>query len=138
MNDANEVDAKVAALVGALLPDNDQQDDEDLTTGLAIDMTALASSLEARVRAFRVREKEARYAQAEAARQAELDRLAGQLPLPEMTHEERFSVAAALLKQAGPQAAGMYFMKFEEATEAELDEMIRTLRHLLAERDEES
>jgi hypothetical protein len=138
MSGVDDADAKVAALIEALLPDDEGQDDENLASDLGIDMAALSSSLEARVRDFRVREKEARYAQIEAARRAELDRLVGQLPLPEMTQDERLSMATALLEQAGPEGAGLYFMKFEEATEAELDEAIRTLRHLLAERDEES
>lgn len=138
MSGADDTDARVTALVDALLADDDEEEERDTVEALGIDLGAFASALRDRVSEHRARERQARYAEAEAARDAELDRLEREpLPLPELSREERMSIARELLQRAGPRA-GMHYMKFQEATDAELNEMIRTLRHLIEKGDADS
>jgi hypothetical protein len=103
---------------------------------LGIDIKSLAAGLREKVRAADASDRKARFAAASAAYASELERLAQRKPEPPRSRAEQLGVLAALLAKApSGQPLAMHFHKYESASDEEIGETIRSLRHLLEEDD---
>lgn len=92
------------------------------------DIAGLAAKLRAQVAAADARDREARFQKARAAYAAEVEALERRR-IATRPRAEQLVIYEALLQRA-PQAA-MHFHKYASATDEELAELIRSLRHLL-------
>ena len=106
----------------------------DTVKRLGIDTKVWAASIRARVTAADAAQRRELFDQAKQTYLADVARLASRPSEPTATVEEQRRKVKALLAMAPREAAvSMHFHKFEEATAAELAEMIKSLRHLLGE-----
>jgi hypothetical protein len=129
-----EVELLVKALDDEPLTDDDAR---DAVRRLGIDTKAWSAELRARVVAANVADRKERFDEARRAYKAELEQLSARKPEPGRTLDEHRAMVKQLLARApGGMPASVHAHKFEKATEEELAEMIRSLRHLL-EDDEE-
>ncbi len=104
---------------------------------LGIDVGTWAAAIRAKVGVAEAANRRARFAEAEAGHVAETRRLAARRSEPLRSVDElRYEVRALVAQAPRERVVSMHFHKFEEATAAELAEMLRSLRHLLDEDDE--
>lgn len=95
---------------------------------LGIDVNRMAANLRAKVAAAAIADARAGYAR-------EIERFERRKAEPKRPRAEQLVVMHALLAKA-PQNVAMHFHKYEEASDDELAELIRSLRHLLDEDEE--
>ncbi|MFO0735153.1 MAG: hypothetical protein U0270_04705 [Labilithrix sp.] len=104
----------------------------DTVQRLGIDVKDMAAKLHARVAAADDAERKKRIDEARGAYAKELERLERRKAEPKRPREEQLVVLQSLLARA-PQSVAMHFHKYESATDEELAELVRSLRHLLGE-----
>jgi len=121
------------AAIDAALDDDPIEPDEARAAvrDLGIDVAKMAARVRARVSAADERDRRARFDDARRAYATEVERLAAREREPERPRGEQIAVLQALLARAGSREVSMHFHKYDEATDDELAEMIRALRHLL-------
>jgi len=102
---------------------------------LGIDVAALSARIRAQVTAADDADRRARFAEARRAYAAAVERLAERAAEPARPRARQVEVLEGLLARAPAGEVSMHFHKYDQATDAELDEMIRALRHLLGEPD---
>lgn len=104
---------------------------------LGVDVKGLAARLRATVaKAGEATAREAQQDKVEEARRAyaaEVERLERRKLETKATREEQLVTFRALLARAPRESVAVHFHKYESATDEELSEMIRALRHLLGE-----
>ena len=100
-------------------------------------MKALAAKLRAKVADADTALRQKRFDEAKVAYHDEADRLKRRAAEPKRSRKELEAIFQGLIAKAPPEAVAMHFHKYETATEEELGELIRTLRHLLGEDDSE-
>jgi SOS response regulatory protein OraA/RecX len=104
---------------------------------LGIDVKTLAQELRAKVADADAIDRKKRIDDARTAYAQELERLERRKTEPKRSREDQLGVFRALLAKAPPQGLAMHFHKYESASDEELDELIRALRHLLGENEPE-
>lgn len=104
----------------------------DVVTRLGVDVKAWATEVRERVAAASDGERKERFDDARNAYRGELQQLNARSQEPARPLAEQRALVKRLLARA-PQGttASVHAHKFEQATEQELAEMIRSLRHLL-------
>lgn len=128
-----EIELLVAALDD--VPDADEGD--EAVRRLGINVTSWTSDVRGRVARATADARRQRFEAAGASYEAELAALAKRHSEPSRSKEEQQRILRDLVARAPASAANaVHFHKFEEATNEELAEMIRSLRHLLDEDDE--
>jgi predicted metal-dependent enzyme (double-stranded beta helix superfamily) len=132
MSDAKlqrELESLLDALEDEPITDGDIR---DVVTRLGVDVNVWASEVRERVAAANDAERKERFDDARRAYRRELQQLSDRSPEPSRTLAEQRALVKQLLARA-PQGtlASVHAHKFEQATEQELAEMIRSLRHLL-------
>lgn len=110
----------------------DAREARDTVQRLGIDVKDMAAKLHARVAAADDAERKKRIDEARGAYAKELERLERRKAEPKRPREEQLVVLQSLLARA-PQSVAMHFHKYESATDEELAELVRSLRHLLGE-----
>jgi hypothetical protein len=106
----------------------DPKDANETVKRLGIDVKSMAANLRAKVANADIADARTAYAK-------EIERLERRKMEPR-PRAEQLVVLQSLLKRA-PQAVAMHFHKYESASDEELAELVRSLRHLLGEPDEE-
>ena len=131
MSERKKAEDRAQALVDAVLDGPvDDAESRAAVQELGIDVASLATRLRAQVAAQDKHDRAARLAQIERDRQAALSKLrAGEL-VEGASRQKMLTIMTNLIQQAGP-SASIHYMKFEEATDEELAEMIRSLEYLL-------
>jgi hypothetical protein len=113
----------------------DDADARDPVKRLGIDVKQWAGAIRQRVAAADESDRAVRFAEARRAYAADAERYEAKKSEPRRSVEEQRATMRALMaripRESG--AAVVHFHKFEEATEEELAEMIKALRHLLKE-----
>lgn len=117
-----QLEAVIEALDDAPI---DPKDAQATVAKLGIDVTRMAAALRAKVAAAAIARARTDYA-------AEVERFERRKPEPRRPRTEQLVVMQALLAKA-PTGVAMHFLKYEEASDDELAELIRSLRHLLNE-----
>lgn len=112
----------------------DEAEAREAIVDLGINVSDMAMRLRALVDEQDRRDRAARLAQIESERQADLLRLETSELMEGASRQEMLVMMATLINQAGP-SASVHYMKFEEATDEELAEMIRSLEHLVKDGD---
>ena len=149
-------DTANAKKLDALAATFDESDDESISdeeardevARLGTDIPALAAALRAKVAAADTNEG-AHASNDDAARQrriddarrgyaAELERIERRKNEPIRDRVAQLATFRALLAKAPAGAVSMHFHKYEAATDEELAELVRALRHLLGEEDTDS
>lgn len=128
---------KIEAVVDAL--DDAPIDDtlvKETVAKLGIDIKALASKVRLQVAKSDSKNRQERFADARAAYADEVERLEQRKIDRKLSREEQLVVFQALVARAPEGAVAAHFHKYESATDEELAELIRNLRHLLG--DDES
>ena len=110
----------------------DPKEARDAVARLGIDVKDMAAKLRAKVAATDDRERKQRIDDARTAYAKELERLERRKAEPKRPREEQLLVLQAMLARA-PQSVAMHFHKYESASDEELAELVRSLRHLLGE-----
>jgi hypothetical protein len=129
---------EIELLVDALDEEPEESERDDAVRRLGIDVKVWAAEIRTRVSSAAAAARQQRFAAARSAYESDLGRLAQRRVEPERSVEEQRRVLRGLLARApAGAAAAVHFHKFEEATTEELAEMIRSLRHLLGEDDDE-
>jgi hypothetical protein len=124
-----EIERLVEALDEVAVSDVEAQ---ETVKRLGIDTKAWAGSVRAKITAAETARRQARFAQAEHDYRAEAKRLESQVSEPgRSVDEQRRRVKALIARAPRETTVSMHFHKFDEATEEELAEMIKSLRHLL-------
>jgi hypothetical protein len=129
---------KIESLVEAL--DESPVDDEEAKAAveeLGIDVKSFAARVREKVAAAEAAHAKKRIADARRALAEEVERLERRKMEPKKSREEQLATFRALLAKAPPQAVAMHFHKYESASDEDLAELIRALRHLLGEDDPE-
>lgn len=102
------------------------------------DISQMAANVRAMIANADARDRAERFQEARRAYAAELERFDRRPLTPRRTRSEREATFRALLAKAPAQAAvAMHFHKYESATDEELEQLIRALRHLLGEDEPE-
>jgi hypothetical protein len=135
MSDPKEKD-DIRALVDALddVP-IDEQEGREAVKRLGIDVKKWAGAIRQRVAAADEGDRVRRFDEARRAYREDAARYEAKEAEPKRSIEESRAVMRALIARV-PRESGIaaaHFHKFEEATEEELAEMIKALRHLLNE-----
>jgi hypothetical protein len=126
---------QVKRLVEALEDESvDAKEARDTVARLGIDVKAMAAKLRAKVAAADAEERKQRIDDARAAYAREVEKLERRKAEPIRPRAEQLVVLSALLARA-PQSVAMHFHKYESASDDELAELVRSLRHLLDEPD---
>jgi hypothetical protein len=130
---------EIELLVKALDDEPPTEDDaREAVKRLGIDTKSWADDIRKRVAAANDAERKERFAEARRAYRSELETLSTKKVEPARSLAEyRAEVKRLIARAPRDMAASVHAHKFEEATEEELAEMIRSLRHLLGD-DEES
>jgi len=113
----------------------DEADAGNAAQRLGIDVKKWAGAIRQRVAAADESDRAARFNEARRAYADDAARYDAKKPEPKRSVEEQRATMRALMARI-PRAsatAAVHFHKFEEATEEELAEMIKALRHLLNE-----
>jgi hypothetical protein len=135
MSDPKEKD-DIRALVEALddVP-IDEQEGRDAVKRLGIDVKKWAGAIRQRVASADGADRVRRFDDARRAYREDAERYDAKKAEPKRSIEESRAVMRALIARVPREsaAAAAHFHKFEEATEEELAEMIKALRHLLNE-----
>lgn len=117
----------------------DAKEARDTAARLGIDVKDMAAKLRAKVNASldatEAAERKQRIDDARTAYARELERLERRKAEPKRPRAEQLVVLQSLLARA-PQSVAMHFHKYESASDDELAELVRSLRHLLDEPDE--
>ncbi len=120
-------------------------DDEPVTDGdardavrrLGVDTKAWAADVRKRVAAANEAERRERFAEARRAYQSDLETLNARKAEPARSlAEQRAELKRLIARAPREMTASMHAHKFEEASEEEVAEMIRSLRHLLGDDEE--
>lgn len=125
---------KIEAVVDAL--DDAPIDDataRETVAKLGIDIRSLASKLRTQIAKADATDRKERFADARAAYADELERLEQRKIDRKPTREEQLVVFRGLIAKAPDGSVAAHFHKYEAATDDELAELIRGLRHLLGE-----
>lgn len=101
----------------------DPKDAQATVARLGIDVARMAGGLRAKVAAAAIAQARDDYAR-------EVERFERRKTEPLRPRAEQLVVMQALLAKA-PQSVAMHFLKYESASDDELAELIRSLRHLL-------
>jgi hypothetical protein len=132
--DRREIELIVAALDDELPDDAEGQ---EAVRRLGIDVKSWAASIEGRIASARAEARKRRFELAATDYQRDLEALGQRRPERRRSKDEQQRILKELIARAPRSTvASVHFHKFEQATEDELGEMIRTLRHLLGEDDE--
>jgi seryl-tRNA synthetase len=124
-----EVELLVKALDDEPLTDDDGR---DAVRRLGIDTKAWAADIRKRVATANEAERKERFDDARRAYQSELEQLNARQAEPARSlAEQRAEVKRLVARAPREMVASMHALKFEQATEEELAEMIKSLRHLL-------
>jgi len=126
-------------LLGQALDEESVTDDEarDVVRRLGIDTKAWAAGIRKRVAAANEAERKDRFEEARRTYISDLEKLNTRKPEPARSLAEQRAVLKRLVARAPREmAASMHAHKFEEATQEEVAEMIRSLRHLLGDDEE--
>lgn len=135
MSDTKKRERRARAVLDALLAEPvDEAEAREAIVDLGINVSDMAMRLRALVDEQDRRDRAARLAQIESERQADLLRLETSELMEGASRQEMLVMMATLINQAGP-SASVHYMKFEEATDEELAEMIRSLEHLVKDGD---
>lgn len=134
MNDPKER-REIELLIEALDDVPDAAEGEEAVRRLGVDVKSWAASVRARVAGANAEMRKHHFARAAASYEKDLAALARRPAEQKRSRTEQQRILRDLVERA-PSTASVHFHKFEEATEEELAEMIRTLRHLLGEADE--
>lgn len=128
---------EIALLAEALDAVPDEGEGREAVQRLGIDVKSWAADIRGRVAAAISEERRRRFASAAAAYQGDLERYARRRaePTRPREHQQRY-LRELLARVPAEQAASIQFHKFEKATDEEIAEMIRAVRHLLGEDDE--
>lgn len=110
--------------------------DRETVERLGVDVPALAAQIRGRIAAADAKDQKQRVEDATQAYARELERLERRRTEPARSREAQIGVLKALLAKAPRDAISMHFHKFESASDEEIDELIRSLRHLLGEDDD--
>jgi hypothetical protein len=113
----------------------DQEHAREKVAELGIDVKSMAARMREKIADADAADRAKRIQVARVAYQAEVDRLARRKPEPKRDRDAQIATFKALVAKAPPAAVGMHFHKYESATDEELAELVRTLRHLLGEDD---
>jgi hypothetical protein len=98
------------------------------------DIGAFADKVRGMIADADARDRAARFQEARRSYAADLERFERRRLTPRGDRAEREATFRALIAKAPREAAvAMHFHKYESATDEELDELIRALRHLLGE-----
>lgn len=114
----------------------DAGDARETVKRLGIDVNDMAAKLRAKVAAADAADRKQRFDDAAAAYAHEVERLERRKAEPKRPRAEQLVVLQALLAKA-PQSVAMHFHKYESASDDELAELVRSLRHLLNEASED-
>jgi hypothetical protein len=112
----------------------DAKEARDTVARLGIDVKDMAAKLRAKVAAADADDRKQRIDEARAAYARELEKLERRKAEPKRPRAEQLVVLQGLLQRA-PQSVAMHFHKYESASDDELAELVRSLRHLLDEPD---
>lgn len=135
MNSGMNASDRARAVVDALLEGEvDESEARNAVKALGIDVSALAMRLKAQVDDQDRLDRAARFAQLEAERQTDLLRLRTTDLVEGASRQRMLGMMTSLIQKAGS-SASVHYMKFEEATDEELAEMIRSLKHLVSDGD---
>jgi len=121
-------------LLGQALDEEPVTDDHacDAVRRLGIDTKAWAANIRKRVATANEAEKKERFDEARRAYQSDLEKLNARKAEPVRSlAEQRAELKRLIARAPREMTASMHAHKFEEATEKEVAEMIRSLRHLL-------
>jgi hypothetical protein len=130
----HEVELLLQALDDEPLTDEDAR---GAVRRLGIDTKAWAADIRKRVTAANEAERKERFDDAQLAYQEELERLNARRAEPARSlAEQRAELKRLVARAPREMVASMHALKFDEATEEELAEMIRSLRHLLGDDEE--
>jgi hypothetical protein len=127
-------------LLGRALDDEPLTDDDarDAVRRLGFDTKGWAANVRKRVAAASEAERKERFERHQLAYESDLARLNATRPEPARSlADQRAEVQRLIAWAPREMAASVHAHKFEQATEDELAEMIRSLRFLLGEKDEE-
>lgn len=112
----------------------DEQEGRDAVKRLGIDVKKWAGAIRGRVAAADDADRSRRFDEARRAYREDSVRYSAEKSEPKRSIEESRAVMRSLIARIPREgAAVVHFHKFEEATEEELAEMIKALRHLLNE-----
>ena len=135
MSDTKKKERRARAVLDALLAEPvEEAEAREAIDDLGMNVSDMAMRLRALVDEQDRRDRAKRLAQIESERQSDLLRLQTSELIEGASRQEMLVMMATLIKQAGP-SASVHYMKFEEATEEELAEMIRSLQHLVKDGD---
>jgi hypothetical protein len=104
---------------------------------LGIDVKSLAKDLRARVASADSADARRRIDEARVAYAEEIERLERRKHEPARSRDEQLVVFRALLAKAPPESVAVHFLKYASASDEELAELIRSLRHLLGEDEQD-
>ena len=128
---------EIELLAEALDAVPDDAEGHETVERLGIDVKSWAAGIRGRVAAAVADERRRRFAGATAAYKTDLEAYGRRSPEPKRSKERQQLLLRELIARVPPaEAASVHFHKFEEATDDELAEMIRAVRHLLGEDDE--
>ena len=128
---------EIELLAEALDAVPDDAEGHETVERLGIDVKSWAAGIRGRVAAAVADERRRRFAGATAAYETDLEAYGRRSPEPKRSKERQQLLLRELIARVPPaEAASVHFHKFEEATDDELAEMIRAVRHLLGEDDE--
>jgi hypothetical protein len=130
-----EIEALVEALDDVPV---DEADAKATVKALGIDVGALAATIRAKIAAADAADRERRYHEARKAYADEVERLERRRIAPEADREALRATFRSLMARVPAETrASAHFHKYEAASDEELVELIRALRHLLGEDDPE-
>ncbi|AKU97419.1 hypothetical protein AKJ09_04083 [Labilithrix luteola] len=129
-----EIEALIEALDDAPI---DEEQARETVSQLGIDVSELAGRLRMQVAQADARERETRIHEARKAYAAEVEALERRRISATQSRDEQLTMFRALLSKVPPQQVAVHFHKYESATDEELAELIRALRHLLGEDEPE-
>jgi hypothetical protein len=110
----------------------DPKDARETVTRLGVDVKSLAAGLRAKVAAADEADRKRTIEAARIAYAREIEQFERRKVEPLRPRAEQIVVLQALLAKA-PQSVAVHFHKYESASDDELGELIRALRHLLNE-----
>jgi hypothetical protein len=120
--------------------DDEPIDDDkakETVAALGIDVKQMAAGLRAKVAAADAADRKRTFEAAQAAYAAEVERLERRKHEPKRSRDENLLAFRSLLAKVPPERVAMHFLKYEAASDEELEELLRALRHLLGEDESE-
>lgn len=135
-NHRDKLNRLVDALDDETTHSGDAAEARETVKRLGIDVKDMAAKLRAKVAAADAEDRKQRFDDAAAAYAREVERLERRKAEPKRPRAEQLVVLQGLLARA-PQSVAMHFHKYEAASDDELAELVRSLRHLLNEDEPE-